>query len=296
VRGSRYREPLTRRWARDSSGGNIMKSLVVQRRLEWAAVVFVTAAVYLLGSMALYAQGAGALSGPAGNTVKQKIPAGTILPIVLATRISFAKANAGQTVDGKIAQDVPLPDGSKIRKGSAVQGHVVEVSAGANGPQVTIRFDQVRLGDEWIPVVTDLRAIAGFMTIQQAYVPIEAPGEGSPYDWLPRNQIGGDSVYGVGGPVTSAEDPSKVIGKAVDDGVLVEVSAKQGTPCRGAIENNDRAQAMWVFSGDACGVYGIEHLRIAHAGRTNPQGQIVLVAERTNLKLSNGDGLLLRVQ
>jgi hypothetical protein len=133
------------------------------------------------------------------------------------------------------------------------------------------------------------RAIAGFVAVQQASVPTEAPAEGSPYEWLPTSQIGGDTVYGRSGEVIS---DSKVIGKSVNGGVLVQVSAKEGTSCRGEI--NGRPQALWVFSGDACGIYGIEHLKIDHAGRTDPQGTIVLVSETPKLKLSAGDGLLLR--
>ena len=64
---------------------------------------------------------------------------------------------------------------------------------------------------------------------------------------------------------------------------------------RGELEGNDNPQALWVFSTDACGVYGIEHLNILHAGRTDPVGKIVLASETRNVKLKNGDGLLLSV-
>jgi hypothetical protein len=163
------------------------------------------------------------------------------------------------------------------------------------GSQVSMQFDKVYMAGQWVPVTTDLRAIAGFMAIQAAQTPDEAPSEGSPYNWLPKTQIGGDSVYGVGGPVMSAEDTSKVIGKSVGDGVLVPVGAKEGTKCRGEMNGNDSLQAMWIFSSDACGAYGIEHLRITHAGRTDPKGTIVLASDVEKLSLRNGDALLLRV-
>jgi len=222
-----------------------------------------------------------------------KIPAGTILPVVLDSSLSFETAKSGHVLAGKIAQDVPLPDGSKIRRGSAVQGHVVEVVASSSGPKVTIRFDRVRIDGAWVPITTDLRAIAGFVSVQQAHVPIEAPGEGSPYEWLPTSQIGGDTVYGLRGPVMSGQNPSEVIGESVPNGVLAKISAKES--CRGNIDNSNQRQALWVFSGDACGVYGIGHLKIEHAGRTDPEGSIILAAENHNVKLSGGDGVLLRV-
>ena len=93
----------------------------------------------------------------------------------------------------------------------------------------------------------------------------------------------------------SGEDASKAVGTSVGDGVLARANAKEGTKCRGSVEGNDSPQALWVFSTDACGVYGIEHLHIAHAGRAVPAGTIILASEMPNLKLRNGDGLLLRV-
>ncbi len=226
-----------------------------------------------------------------------RIPSGTILPVILRTSVSFEKCKAGQILRGKVAQDVPLPNGSKIRKGSLVEGRIVSVTPNSSGTgsQVTMQFDKLYVAGQWVPVTTDLRAIAGFMEIQEAQTPEEAPNEGSPYNWLPTTQIGGDSVYGVGGKVMSADDTSKVIGKSVADGVLVPASAKEGTKCRGEVDGNGNLQAMWVFSSDACGAYGIEHLTITHAGRTDPKGTIVLASNVKKLSLRNGDALLLRV-
>ncbi len=225
------------------------------------------------------------------------IPPGTILPVRLRTPISSQKSKPSQLIVARIAQDVPLPNGSKIRAGSKVEGQIIEVvPAGTfSGPKLSIRFDKVYAQGNVFSVTTNLRAIAGFMTVQEAGVPEETPSEGTPYDWLPTTQIGGDSVYGLPGPVMSAEDPSQVVGKSTYDGVLARPRAKKGTECRGAAYGNDHLQAFWVFSTDACGAYGIEHLNIVHAGRTAPQGTIVLASQTQNLKLRNGDALLLRV-
>jgi hypothetical protein len=233
----------------------------------------------------------------AGTSHENKIPAGTILPVVLRTSFELDRCKRGELLRGQIAQDVPLPNGAAIRRGSQIEGHVVEVvpaSSGA-GAQVSIQFDKLNMKGQWIPVVTNLRAIAGFMTVIEAGVPNEAPAEGAPYDWLPTTQIGGDSVYGMWGPVMSWNDASEVVGKSVGYGVLARPRAREGTACRGELEGNDNSQALWVFSTDACGAYGIEHLNIVHAGRTDPVGKIVLASGAPNVKLRNGDGLLLRV-
>ncbi len=231
------------------------------------------------------------------SSIQSVIPPGTILPVRLRTAISSQKSKSGQLIIGKIAQDIPLPDGSKIRAGSRVEGQLIEVipAGTSSGPKLSLRFDKVYAQGSAISVTTNLRAIAGFMEVQDAGVPVETTSEGTPFDWLPTTQIGGDSVYGLRGPVMSAEDPSQLVGKSTYDGVLARPRAKKGTECRGAAYGNDNPQALWVFSTDACGAYGIEHLNIVHAGRTAPEGTIVLASQSQNLKLRNGDALLLRV-
>lgn len=226
-----------------------------------------------------------------------KIPAGTLLPVILRTPFSFNKCKAGEKLRGKIAQEVLLPHGSKIKKGSTVEGRIAEVTpaANGNGTKISMVFDRVQMDGQWVPIVTDLRAIAGFMTVLDAQVPTEAPEQGTPYAWLPTMQIGGDSVFGLRGPVASSDDDYKVIGKFTGYGVLGQVRANESKGCRGAVDGNNHPQALWVFSSDACGVYGIENLKIAHAGRTEPNGTIVLVSETQKVDLRNGDGLLLRV-
>jgi hypothetical protein len=108
-------------------------------------------------------------------------------------------------------------------------------------------------------------------------------------------QVGGDVVYGEGGPVTAGDNANHVVGKAVNDGVLSQLSAKEGSKCRGAIDGNENYQALWVFSSDACGTYGLEHIIIAHAGRTNPWGVIVLASDHGNVRIPAGTGMLSRV-
>ncbi len=50
-----------------------------------------------------------------------------------------------------------------------------------------------------------------------------------------------------------------------------------------------------MFSPWACGVYGFSDLKIAHAGRTQPVGQIELESSR-NVHVQGGSGWLLRVE
>jgi hypothetical protein len=226
------------------------------------------------------------------------IPNGTILPVRLNTTLSSTKSKSRQTITARVMQDVPLPNGSKIRQGAVLVGHIVEVIPGQSpiGASISLQFDQLRSAHQTISLTTSVRALAGPMAVLEAQTPDSGPGEGDVFEWMPTTQIGGDQVYGVGGPVTTADNPAEVVGIRLDDGVLGHVTAKHGTKCAGAIDGNSALQALWVFSSDACGAYGLEHVHITHAGRSSPAGLIVLSSDHGQLKISAGTTMLLRVR
>ena len=58
---------------------------------------------------------------------------------------------------------------------------------------------------------------------------------------------------------------------------------------------NEAPQALWVFSSNACGTYGLEHLRIVSAGRSGATGVIVFSSDKGTVKIPGGAGMLLRV-
>lgn len=225
------------------------------------------------------------------------VPNGTILPVRLNITISSVKSKPGQEVTGRIMQRIPLPSGVFIREGSSVTGHIVAVSPAANGTaaRISLQIDKLIIKHRVISIVTNLRAIAGFMEIAQAQTPPIGPGESDVYRWLTTVQVGGDVVYGEGGSVTASANSDQIVGRKANGGVLGQVRAKEGTKCRGAIDGNEASQALWVFSTDACGTYGLEHMQILHAGRTDPTGVIVLASNSGNLKIVAGIGMLLRV-
>ena len=230
----------------------------------------------------------------AATSQHSAIPAGTILPVVLRTPVTPTNVKQGQSIHGEIAQDVPLADGSRIRRGSKVEGRVVSVVPAFNGvgTQISIRFDKLYSHGQSIPIITDLRAMAGFMTVVEAGIPGQGTGEGEVANWLDTTQIGGDSVFGVGGLVENSDH--QVVGKSlVSGGVLVQ--ARASGKCRGAVDGNDSPQALWVFSANACGIYGLANVSLFHAGRTHPVGTIILELQTHKTKIQDGAGLLLRV-
>ncbi len=219
------------------------------------------------------------------------IPDGTILPVRLDSSLNAGKMKTGQVIAARVAQDIPLPSGSKIPAGAKLIGHVTHVSRG-NGAQVSARFDTLVISGRRIPITTDLRALASMMEVEGAQIPESGPDRGTPENAWTTDQIGGEVVYRGGGPVAKG---LQVVGKPTPNGVLVRVSGKPGTKCRGEFEGNDQLQALWLFSSDACGAYGFADLAIAHAGRTNPVGEFTLAADHGNVNVRAGSGMLLRV-
>jgi hypothetical protein len=224
---------------------------------------------------------------------EEPIPAGTVLAARLNSSITSKKIKLGQSISARIMQDVPLT-GRKISAGTKVLGRVIAVTPSStwNAAQITFRFDGLYRKHETIPIRTNLRALAGMMEVHDAQIPPTGPDRGTPWAWATRNLIGGEVAYGEGGPVARG---TETVGRALADGVLVPAEANPSAGCRGDVGEYHKLQALWVFSSDACGLYGFEELKIAHAGRTVPIGEITLTSKHGDVKLDAGSGMLLRV-
>ena len=233
------------------------------------------------------------LEDPSKARTDDGIPAGTILPLRLPS-ISSKHVKGGDQIKGEIAQEVRLSDGTTIRPGTPVLGEVVSVTGanGGHGATLTLKFGKLVRRGRSTSIRTNLRALASTLEVEQAQIPASGPGESDVYDWLTTQQVGGDSVYGKQGPVVGR---SGTVGESTYRGVFVRVLASTEGGCRGAVGGNDRPQAVWVFSADACGLYGFPDLTILHAGRTEPVGEIVLESKRGPVKIRSGSGALLRI-
>jgi len=226
----------------------------------------------------------------------QQIPAGTTLPVMLNSTLDAQKAKPGQRISARIMQEVRLPDGARIPAGSRIVGHVLQVNGpdAASPSHLAFKFDQVNLHGHLYLLSTSLRALASMTEIFEAQMPTNNFDEygTTTADWT-TIQIGGDVVYRGNGHVYSPDN--QVVGRATVGGdVTGKLTAVPERGCRGAIEDNDHEQSLWVFSNSACGAYGLPRLRIAHAGRTDPTGEIVLESA-TNVLVRGGSGMLLRV-
>lgn len=217
-------------------------------------------------------------------------PVGTLLPVTLDRTLNIDKAYAGQQIRARVMQNIP---GTVIRRRNQVLGHVVKVTHSMNGPStLELCFDAVLAGGRRIPLQTNLRALASFIAIDDAQIPEEMSSRGITPEVATTEQIGGDMVYRGGGPVTEGDIN---VGQPTPYGVLVMPRVQPGQSCRAVVAGNRRPQAMWLFSADACGVYGLSNIRIKHSGRTDPAGDIILASDNGKLHLEGGTGLLLRV-
>lgn len=227
---------------------------------------------------------------PAAATAQSPLPDGTILPISLDWGLSASKVHPGQQIRAEVMQDVP---GTSIRRGAKVLGHVVEVHLSGNGPATLgFSFDSVVMHGQTIPIKANLRALASRLEVDEAQVPEDMSSRGLNEETWTTEQIGGDQDYRGGGPVAAG---LTTIGQPAPYGILAVPRIQPGQPCRGVVAGATRPQALWLFSADACGLYGFPNLRIEHAGRTDPAGMIVLSAANGKLVLYGGTGMLLRV-
>lgn len=231
------------------------------------------------------------ICAPLAMMAQTGVPAGTIMAVSLDKSLKAEKARAGQTFQATVMQTVP---GTEVHRGAKIVGQVVQVSTDPSGvTQLALRFDTIKTHGRMMPVRTSLRALASFLEVEEAQVPEDMAIRGITPETATTQQVGGEQVYRGGGPVASGDT---VVGKPVPYGVLVTPRAQVGKSCRGSLDGNNQPQALWLFSSDACGVYGYSDLRIERAGRSNPSGNIVLVTKKHRLLLRSGTGLLLRVQ
>lgn len=233
-------------------------------------------------------------SGTGSAFAQISIPPGTVIPVALHGSLSTTKSKAGQMVKARVMQEIPLSDGRKVHAGAYVEGKVISVMPASNGSpaRISFEFDRLVTSKGSVRLTTSLRALASTLEINDAQLSVYGGDRGTPSSAYQTTLVGGEVVYRGGGHVM---DGNMIVGEPVYDGVLGSVRANLDGNCRGAIDDNNRVQALWLFSSDACGVYGYKHVKIEHAGRTNPIGEITLNSEHGNFNIRGGSGMLLRV-
>jgi len=220
----------------------------------------------------------------------QALPAGTVVPVMLSTGLNAEKDTAGKKIEGSIMQDVPLPSGEKVGKGSRITGHVVSINKpGPSGATMVLKFDSIEDHGRTIPLTAALLAVASMGSVADAQAPIEANSDVDPISQWVTRQVGGDVVNRGRGKVASHDG---IVGRWVEGSwVLVRLTPNPKEGCPGG-PGYDREQAVWIFSSAACGTYGFKNLKIAASGRTPTPGEIELKSSQ-NVAIRGGSGWLL---
>ena len=224
----------------------------------------------------------------------QTLPVGTFLPVMLNNSLDSDKSKPGEKLTAKLKQDVSLQDGSTVKAGTELLGHVVSASRGSatGGSRVVFVFDQMKMNGKLYPITTGARSVASMMAVFQARQPISsvAGDAGSSWDYNTR-QVGGDIVFGR----KDVRSNDGVVGMSPEPGWVVGVPRGNADAGCGPPENKF-PQSFWVFSTNACGVYGNDDddMQISRKPDDNKNGQITLTSPK-RVQVRNGSGLLLTV-
>jgi hypothetical protein len=221
----------------------------------------------------------------------QQIPSGTILPAVLDTTLDSSRSKPGEAISAKLMQDVPLPNGGKIKRNSKVSGRVLAVVSelGSKQASITVQFDHVAVEKKSVPITVSLRALASMEAVAQARQPAN-PNSGygtTSWDWN-MLLIGGQGAFN--GQRVVKSQAGQVVGKVVEPGAILGVPlANPARGCVGAPPDSSE-QAFWIFSTDACGTYGFNDMTVV--GSATASSQIVLQSP-SKIVVRSGSGMLL---
>jgi hypothetical protein len=219
----------------------------------------------------------------------QAIPAGTALPVMISSGLNAKNAKPGAKIEGKLMQEIDLPNGAQIKQGAHVTGHVVSVAKPeASGAHLVVQFDQLADDKRVFPLHAGLRAIASSQSVFQAGLPVDTNSTyESSTSWVTK-QIGGEVVFRGRGYIAS--DVGKV-GTWTGAGTWGKLPASGDCP---AADNGSPLQSLWIFSTTACGAYGFEHTRVEQSGLSAPLNQIGFASEK-DIDIRGGSGWLLVV-
>ena len=224
----------------------------------------------------------------------QQLPSGTLLPAMLDGTFDSDKSKPGDEITAKLRQDVLLPDHGKIKRESKILGHVVAVAAASDGNpyQITVTFEKLVVNKRPVNINVGLRAYATMELVAQSRQPANAnSGNGTSVWDLNLSQIGGQIAY-TGQKVVKWN--GQVVGRIPQPGwVLAVPMANAELGCAGPGTNKSE-QSFWVFSTNACGIYGSNDMILESGiGGTGP-GQIVFKSAK-NITVRGGSGWLLQV-
>jgi hypothetical protein len=224
-------------------------------------------------------------------TASDKIPVGTVIPVMLSTSLNAAKDKPDKRIEGRVMQEITLPSGIRIKERARIFGHTVNVSNTSSGSSIVVKFTTIESEGHTFPVTVGLLAVASMTSVNDAQLPISGNSDRDPDTQWATRQIGGDIVRRGWGKVFSSRGTE---GKwAGGSSVVIKLTPNVAVGCSEG-PGYDREQAVWIFSSAACGTYGLRNVRIASSGIASPIGDITLTSIR-NINISGGSGWMLIV-
>jgi hypothetical protein len=114
----------------------------------------------------------------------------------LSPAVFSKKTKPGTAISARVLQDVPLPNGMKIRKGTKITGHLIAVQPATHGggAKLSSVFDRLLVSKAGAPMGTNLRALASPAEAESAHIPTKGACGDTSHFWT-ITQIGGDVVY-----------------------------------------------------------------------------------------------------
>jgi len=223
----------------------------------------------------------------------QQIPSGTLLPVMLDDTIDSSQ-EPGREVTAKLMQEVILPDGGKIKRESKVLGQLVAITPPSHSHKATlsVRLDRIEVEKQALPISVGLRAYATMQAVATARQPVNAnSGFGtSPWDWN-MVQVGGQAVFN--GQKLVKSRTGQVVGRVPEPGDVLAVPMVN--PARGCTSPaSSTEQSFWVFSTDACGVYGEKNLILVN-GIGGPTVGLITFKSPKKITIRGGSAWLLQV-
>ena len=244
----------------------------------------------------------GALTFLCGETKAQDpAPAATTIPVIFTQTIDVARAHTGDAVIARTMQEVKLPDGTQLPKGSIVRGHIVEVRAfsfdatpyAVQQPSVlSIHFDQVLTKNGAKTVSASVRALANRLLAEEAI---------SPHRTDDTDAVGTMVLIGGG----SFNPLSKEV--LTDDGDIIGYNRKgrvfarllpaeyQSRYSHFACKGSGGEQSVAIFSPMACGAYGFDSMYMAENGSGERPGTFRLESRHRSVKLYTHSAALLEL-
>ena len=113
------------------------------------------------------------------------IATGTVIPGELNSTINAKNCKAGQMVEARVAQDVPLDNGNRIKAGTRIMGEILAVrpAEGFHPAMVALRFNNIDISGRSTPTVSNLRALASPLEVDAAQTQISGDDRGSTPPW-----------------------------------------------------------------------------------------------------------------